>query len=189
MSSPDHLCHLEDAILLIFPNYVPRASLDYCPCSKGKLTLVFLIYLELSAVHRPCVILDAPYMKVLQAFYLKNHNPASNYQIPHLNLAELLSSRRLLSPDKISSFYPCSNFKILRFGEQLLNVQYRSVYEDQSWISLNQPRSNPIERIGILKMESKAVEKETYNYSTDFELWKRTSASSYSDFQTQREQK
>ncbi|GJV68886.1 hypothetical protein Tco_1484395 [Tanacetum coccineum] len=77
MSSPDHpTANLEDAFSSNFPNYVPPASPDYIPTSPGKTySSASNTFGIVPLTYDPFVIFDDPYMKDLQAFILKRHNP------------------------------------------------------------------------------------------------------------------
>ncbi|GJW02204.1 hypothetical protein Tco_1561060 [Tanacetum coccineum] len=77
MSSPNHpTSNIEDAFSFNFPDIIP-ASLDYVPASPGKtyssssnsFGVVPIVSPILSLFH------DDPYMKVLQAFYVKESPP------------------------------------------------------------------------------------------------------------------
>ncbi|GKG01642.1 hypothetical protein Tco_0306347 [Tanacetum coccineum] len=108
MSSPDHpTANLEDAFSSNFPNYVPLASLDYVPASPGKTYSSASNLFRIAPLTSSTLSLfpDAPYMKVLQAFYTEKSPIPPPIIIPP-KPQEFFLSERLLSPTKSSSSTP-----------------------------------------------------------------------------------
>ncbi|GJX31404.1 hypothetical protein Tco_0241259 [Tanacetum coccineum] len=106
MSSPNHpTSNVEDAFSSNFPDFIP-ASLDYVPASPRKtyssssnsFGVVSIVSPTLSLFH------NDPYMKVLQAFYVKESPPIPPPTIvpPSLifNPQEFFLPEGLLSPKK-----------------------------------------------------------------------------------------
>ncbi|GJZ71568.1 hypothetical protein Tco_0635419, partial [Tanacetum coccineum] len=78
---------------------------------------------------------------------------------------------------------PCSNLKLFEIGEssQKLTIER---HEEQILDILNSLDANPIERIEHIENGIEGLGKGTVIIQRDFDAGSRTSASSYSDFQT-----
>ncbi|GKG08135.1 hypothetical protein Tco_0333967 [Tanacetum coccineum] len=99
MLSPNHLTSgIEDAFSSNFPDFIPASS-DYVPASSGKTYSSSSNSFTVVSIVSPTLLLfhDDPYIKVLQAFYLKNH--LFHFQLLSLHLQCLILKNSLFLRD------------------------------------------------------------------------------------------
>ncbi|GJT79598.1 hypothetical protein Tco_1053940 [Tanacetum coccineum] len=186
MSSPDHpTANLEDVFLFFqFPKLCSANFFGYVPPSPWKnYSSVLSNLFGIVTLASPIFLLfpNDPYMKALQAFYTEKSPIPPPIIIPP-KTQEFFLPEGLLSPTKSSSSTPFQP-QTFEIGETSRKSTIER-HEEQILDILNSLDAIPIERIEHIENGIEGLRKGTVIIQPSFDALERTSASSYSDFQT-----